>query len=663
MTVGARMRGRAAFGRESAAVWRPGPDVLARSRLARAMRRWGYSSLADLHRDSVDKPEWFWRAALDDLSITLVQPATAVVDASAGHEFPRWFPGGKLNIASHCVDRHAADPSSRDRTAVIYEGDSGARRSITFGELGLEVNRIARGLVALGIRKGDRVALFLPVIPEAAVALLACAKIGAVAVPAFSGYGPDPLASRLNASEASVLVTVDGTTRRGKRVPMKDVADAALAQAPSVKHVLVIKHDGSDVALTAGRDLRWEELGARSDEIIETLPCDPNDPFMIIYTSGTTGAPKGIVHSHLGYLLKPAIDFGYAFDIQADDRVGWIADMGWMLGPLMIVGALQFGAGIVFVEGLPDYPDASRMWRIVERNKITLLGLAPTAARGLKATSGGAAPSQDLSSLRAFASTGEAWDEPTWRWLFETVGGSRLPILNYTGGTETGGGILSCYTITPQAPASFSGPLLGMDVDVLDQDGARTDGVGELVIHNTWPGMTHGFWRDPGRYLAAYWDRWPGVWVHGDLASVDADGYWHIHGRSDDTIKVAGRRIGPAEIESALVTVPVVAEAAVIGVPDAAKGQRIVAFVTLIGGAGEIDQSEAGGVVARLVGKAMVPSEIIVVPGLPKTKNGKIMRRAIRSRYLGEPSGDMSALDALTPLDLIPVQVDLKSES
>ena len=621
------------------------------------MARWGYSSLADLHRDSIDKPDWFWRAALDDLGITFSSPWTDVADRSGGHEFPKWFPAGKINLATHCVDRHAACPATRDRLAVTYEGDTIAARSITFGELGREVNRIARGLLALGVGKGDRVSLFLPVIPEAAVALLACAKIGAVAVPAFSGYGPDPLASRLIASEASVLVTVDGTTRRGKRVAMKDVADSAVAQAMSVRHVLVIRHDGGDMTLSPGRDLLWDEVGTGGDEVVETLACDPNDPFMIIYTSGTTGAPKGIVHSHLGYLLKPAVDFGYAFDIQSDDRVAWIADMGWMLGPLMIVGILQFGAGIVFVEGLPDFPDASRLWRIVERHKVTFLGLAPTAARGLMAATGGEAPTQDLSSLRAFASTGEAWDVPTWRWLFETVGGARLPILNYTGGTETGGGILSCYTITPQTPATFSGPLLGMDVDVLDQDGKPTDGIGELVMRDTWPGMTHAFWKDRQRYLATYWDRWPGIWVHGDLASIDSDGYWHIHGRSDDTIKVAGRRIGPAEIESSLVTVPTVAEAAVIGVPDAAKGQHIVAFVTLKGGATTIDAAAAAGTVTRLVGKAMVPSRIIVVPGLPKTKNGKIMRRAIRARYLGEPAGDLSALDALTPLELIPVQV------
>ena len=650
------MRGRAIFGSPDGAVWRPSAGHLRRSRLASAMKRWGYTSLADLHRDSVDDPKWFWKAAIDDLGVTFTSPWKAVTEAAAAREFPRWFPGGRLNIAAHCVDRHADSPERSQQIAIIYEADCGARRYLTFAELGSEVERVARGLVDLGISMGDRVGLFMPVVPEAAVALLACAKIGAVVVPAFSGYGPEPLATRLAASQACALITVDGTTRRGKRIPMKDITDAALASLPELGSVVVVRNDWSEISVTEGRDHAWDDLGRCSTTNIRTEMMDPNDPFMIIYTSGTTGAPKGIVHSHAGYLIKPAIDFGYAFDVQSDDRVGWIADMGWMLGPLMVVGVLQFGGGIVFIEGLADYPDPGRLWRIVERNKVTVLGIAPTAARGLRSASAGAAPTQDLSTLRAFASTGEAWDEPTWKWLFETIGGSRLPILNYTGGTETGGGILSCYTITPQSPASFSGPLLGMDVDVLDADGSPAKGIGELVMRNIWPGMTHAFWRDAERYLKTYWDRWPGVWVHGDLASIDGAGYWHVHGRSDDTIKVAGRRIGPAEIESALVTHPEVAEAAVIGVPNPDKGQRIVAFLTLKNRDVKLDKLAAADVVSRLVGKAMVPSELVVVPGLPKTKNGKIMRRAIRAKFLGEPVGDMSALDALTPLEFIPVR-------
>lgn len=647
------MKGRAVFGSAKAAVWHPSDRQLGRSRLARAMKAWGFESLADLQRHSIDEPAQFWRKAVEDLGIDFLEPWSAFIETSAGYEFPRWFDGGRINIACNCVERHAADPELASRPAVIYEGDNGARREMSYGELGSEVERVAAGLKANGIGEGDRVGFFMPVIPEAAVAVLACAKIGAIGVPAFSGYGPEPLAARLNAAEVEALVTVDGTTRRGKRVAMKEIADAAAELAPSLRHLILIRHDEGKVASHA-RDLEWADLGRDLDPV-PTMACDPNDPVMIIYTSGTTGAPKGIVHSHAGFLVKAGLDFGYGFDVQSDDRLGWISDMGWMLGPLMILGTLQFGATIVWIEGLPNFPDETRLWRIVERNRVTVLGMAPTAARGIRAAMDGARPVQDISSLRAFTSTGEAWDVPTWHWLFETVGGKQLPILNYSGGTETGGGILTNYTITPMTPASFAGPILGQDVDVLDADGNPTDGIGELVVRNTWPGMTHAFWRDPERYLATYWSRWPGTWVHGDLASVDADGFWHIHGRSDDTIKVAGRRIGPAEIESALVADPQIAEAAVIGVPDLAKGSRIVAFV-MLKSPGEFDPAKASESVTRLVGKATVPSEIVAVEGLPKTKNGKIMRRAIRARYLGEQAGDMSALDAATPLELIPVR-------
>lgn len=618
------------------------------------MQRWGFASLAEFHASSVEKPDWFWPAAAADLEIPFVGQPHSVRDEARGREFPRWFSGATLNVVTSCVDRHAADEAQAQRLAVVYEGDSGQRRTLTYAQLKQDVDSFANDLRRLGVGKGDRVALFMPPLPEAAVALLASAKLGAIVVPAFSGYGSESLASRLRASEATVLVTADGTTRRGKPVAMKSIADAAVAASPSVRHVVVVRSSGEQVTLTPGRDHWWGDIhtGAAT-EPAPTEPLDPNDPLFIIYTSGTTGEPKGIVHSHLGYLLKAAIDFGYAFDIQRDDTLGWITDMGWMLGPLMIVGGLHLGATIVLVEGVADYPDTDRLWRIAERNRVTVLGIAPTAARGLLARTHGAQPSADLSSLRAFASTGEAWDEPSWRWLFERVGASRLPILNYSGGTEVGGGILSCYTIAPQSPASFSGPLPGMDVDVFDATGSATAGVGELVILNTWPGMAHGFWRADERYLKTYWRQWQDVWVHGDLAQVDGDGYWHIHGRSDDTIKIGGRRVGPAEIESALLTLQGVAEAAVIGAPDELKGQRVVAFVVPRAGA-ELDEHTLIQGVIKMLGKGLAPANVHLVPGLPKTKNGKIMRRGIRARYVGQEVGDLSALDPATPLEWIP---------
>ncbi len=656
------MLGRARFGDERKAVWQPGPQDLLRSRLAAAMKRWGFDTLEALHRASVDRPDWFWPAAAQDLGVPLRGQALAVRDESAGRSFPRWFAGAKLNVVWSCVDRHASDREQAQRKAVVYEGDGGQQRSLTFAELKDEVDRFAAGLQRLGVGKGDRVALFMPPLPEAAVAILGSAKVGAIVVPAFSGYGSESLATRLQASQAAVLITADGTTRRGKPVPMKATADGAVAMSPSVKHVVVIRTNnanGEDVAMSAGRDHWWHDVAAPLLEDSQATPAvalDPNDPLFIIYTSGTTGAPKGIVHSHIGFVLKAAIDFGYAFDAQPGDTIAWTADMGWMLGPLMVIGGLHCGATIVLIEGLPDHPGPDRFWRIVERNRATVLGIAPTAARGLRARSDGARPAGDLSSLRAFASTGEAWDEPTWQWLFDTVGESKLPILNYTGGTEVGGGILSCFTIAPQAPASFSGPLPGMDVDVFDAEGRPTQEIGELVIRNTWPGMAHGFWQANERYLDTYWNRFPDTWVHGDLASVDSDGYWHIHGRSDDTLKIGGRRVGPAEIESALNAQPGIAEAAVIGVPDEMKGQSVVAFVVARPGADAPLPDTLITAVATMLGKGLAPAQVHVVGGLPKTKNGKIMRRAIRARYLGEALGDLSAHDALTPLELIPAR-------
>ena len=647
------MKGRPSFGRDETAVWRPTPAHIARSRMAAALQRWGFSSMEDFHRASVDRPEWFWPAAAEDLGIPLRGPVQKVCDESAGRAFPRWFTGATLNIVESCVDRHAADPQQAGRTAVTYEGDNGSRRSLTFTELKTEVDRFAAGLQSLGVGKGDRVALFMPSVPEAAVVILGSAKIGAVVVPSFSGYGSESLATRLQASEAKVLVTADGTTRRGKPVPMKQIAEGAVALSPSVQHLVVVPNSGEPISMVPGRDHWWKDVAAPLAGPAPALEAlDPNHPLFIIYTSGTTGLPKGIVHSHLGYLLKSAIDFGYAFDLQPGDVLGWIADMGWMLGPLMVVGGLHCGSAVVMIEGLPDYPEPDRLWRIVERNRVTVQGIAPTAARGLRSRDVDG-KGVDLSSLRAFASTGEAWDEPSWHWLFEQVGAKRLPILNYSGGTETGGGILSCYTMLPQTPASFCGPLPGMDVDVLDADARATPEIGELVMLNTWPGMAHSFWKDDARYLDTYWSRWPDIWVHGDLCSIDADGYWHVHGRSDDTLKIGGRRVGPAEIESALVTQPGVAEAAVIGVPDEMKGQAVVAFVVAKPGATVAPETLIAGVTG-LIGKAMAPSKVHVVTGLPKTRNGKIMRRAIRARHLGQPLGDLSAHDPLTPLDHIP---------
>ena len=644
------MRGPGMAGTTRRPAWEPGENDRKRSRLLNAMARWGIADVAELHRRSVEEPEWFWRAAVEDLDVAFSTPFDRVLDAEEGKQFPRWFVGGRTNVATLCAHRHAAGPLA-DKEAVVYEGDSGQRRALTYAELDAEVRRFAANLTLLGVGAGDRVVLFLPVVPEAVVAFLGCAMIGAISVPAFTGYGPEALATRLRDSEAAVLVTADGTTRRGKRIPLKETADEAVSTAPTVRHVVVVRHLGGKAPTTGGRDVYWDELDP-APPVVDTREMEANDPLTIIYTSGTTGMPKGIVHSHAGFAVKAAIDFAYGFDIHSDDVIAWIADMGWMLGPLLILGGLQLGATIVLTEGVPDHPVPDRLWDIARRNEVTFQGIAPTAARAVMARNGEETPA-GLGSIRAFASTGEAWDQPTWRWLFEQVGGSRRPIVNYSGGTETGGGILVGYPFLPMEAAAFNGPLPGMDVAVLNQEGQPVTGeVGELTVFNTWPGMTHAFWRDRDRYLKTYWSRWEGVWLHGDLASVDADGTWLIHGRSDDTIKVSGRRVGPAEIEAALLKDRRIVEAAVIGVPDEQRGQRVVAFVVT---RGEVDHDDLRATAVANVGRAFAPS-VHVVSTLPKTKNGKIMRRAIRARHLGEPAGDMSALDPATPIEDIPPQ-------
>lgn len=615
------------------------------------MRRWGFgddaNAVRELNARAVADPEWFWRATVEDLGVEFSQPFERVLDDSEGKAFPRWFTGGHINVAELSALRHA-ETDLAEKAAVIYEGDSGQRRTLTFAELARDVRWFAAHLARLGIRKGDRVVLFMPVVPEAAVAFLAAAMLGAVVVPTFSGYAADALATRLQDSDARILITADGTTRRGKRVDLKSVADEAVSMSPAVETVIVFRHLG-DAAMTTGRDVYWDELGADPTPV-DVADTEANDSLALVYTSGTTGRPKGIVHSHGGFAVKTAVDFAYGFDVGADDVVSWITDLGWLVGPMMMTGPLQFGATIVMVEGLPVHPEPNRLWQVAARNNVTVQGIAPTAARALKAA-GGEVPA--LPALRSFVSTGEAWDEPTWWWLFEQVGKSTTPIINYSGGTEVGGGLIIGYPFLPGAAAAFTGPLPGVDTAVFNERGESVVGeIGELVVRNTFPGMTHAFWQDRERYLETYWERWDGVWLHGDLASVDEDGGWRIHGRSDDTLKLSGRRVGPAEIEAALLRDTRIADVAVIGVPDEARGQRAVAFAVLRDESTPLDDLQSTADVNA--GKGFAPT-VYAVKSLPKTKNGKIMRRIIKARFLGAPVGDTSALDPSTPIEDIPV--------
>jgi acetyl-CoA synthetase len=628
-------------------IWRPTADVVERAQITRLLRAVGVRDVAELHRRSVADPEWYWRAAVKDLGIRWAQPFTRVLDDSRGPMWPTWFSGGRLNFTDNCIDRNL-DEGRADKQALVWEGDDGATRALTYRDLAREVNRLANALRSLGIAEGDRVGIFLPMSPEAAIATLAVLRIGAIYTPCFSGFGAQAVASRLQDCEAKLLITADGFHRRGQVVRMKETADEAVAMCPTVTQTLVYRRLGREIPWNAARDRWWQDAVAGASEACPAVAVEADRPCIIIYTSGTTGRPKGAVLTHGGFLIKTAHDFAYCHDVGPEDRLFWLTDLGWLMGPMAITAALARGATAVVFEGVPDFPKPDRLWALVARHRISVMGLSPTAVRALMPHGEQHPRAHDLSSLRILGSTGEPWNPEPYRWLFDHVGRGRLPISNYTGGTEISGGIVGCFPTLPIKPCAFSAPIPGMAADVFDDNGRPVRGqVGELVITKPWPGMTAGFWRDPTRYEETYWSRWPDVWVHGDWAYIDEDGFWFLQGRSDDTLKIAGKRLGPAEVESILVGHPAVLESGVIGVPHDVKGEAVVCFCVLRPGQApsETLRAELGDRVARQMGKALKPERVLFVRDLPKTRSAKIMRRVIRATYLGREPGDVSSLE------------------
>lgn len=627
------------------------------SNAGRFMAEHGFSTFDDLRARSIDDPEWFWDAFVRFAGIEFSVPYTRVLDTTNGIEWATWFVGGRLNIAHDCVDKWAARADWRDRAAVCWEGEEGTTRSLTYGELRVLADRIAHGLAARGVGEGDAVGVFLPMVPETVATVMAVAKLGAIFLPIFSGYGAEAVAIRLEDGGAKALVTADGTMRRAKLVPMKETADAAVAPVPSVETVVVVSRLGrDDVPMTPGRDLTLDELCALApDQPFPTRIVDSEHPLFVAYTSGTTGPPKGAVHVHAGFLAKIAEEVGFQADCTPDDVLFWLTDLGWIMGPWQIFGTLAWGGTMFCYDGAPDFPEPDRLWAMVERHRITILGVSPTLTRALLAHGDEYVERHDLSCLRVLASTGEPWNEGPWRWYFEKVGGGRCPVINVSGGTEVGC-FLSPHLVEEIAPCSLGGPALACAVDVVDDDCNPVRGVvGELVCRKPWPAMTRGVWKDPDRYLETYWSRWPGVWWHGDWASIDERGQWYLHGRSDDTIKLAGKRLGPAEVETVLVEHPAVVEAAAVGLPDELKGEKLACYVVLAAGVAPSEElrAEITAHVAERLGKSFAPSSVRFTPVLPKTRSNKVMRRAIRAVAVGEPPGDLSGLEDPGALEAI----------
>jgi acetyl-CoA synthetase len=627
------------------AVWIPTQEQIEQRKLYRFMNKLGFTNFDDFYTFSVQNIGSFWGEVSKDLDLKWSTPFGQVLNLDKGKAFPQWFTGGKMNISVNCLDRYVDDPNTRNRLALIWEGEDGKTAKYTYRDLLYEVNRFAKLLLKMGVTAGDRVAIYLPMIAENAIALLAIARIGAVAVPCFSGYKSVALQYRLNDCEAKLLITADGYWRCGKLIHMKEEADKAIEETPSIEKVIVVKKLGCYVHRNEERDIAWE---TPVDRIPPAVPhmTDANDPCMILYTSGTTSKPKGTVHTHAGFPIKAAFDAGYGMDIGAGDILFWSTDMGWMMGPWMVFGALINGSTMLMYEGTSDYPGTDRLWSIVEKHGVTHLGISPSIVRSLMKHGETPLTMHDISSLRVFGSTGEPWNEAAWHWLFEQVGKKQIPIFNYAGGTEAAGGILGNVLVKPQVPCGFNARLPGMDADVYDTNGKSvTKEIGELIIRQPWVGMTQGIWKNRDRYLQSYWNRWKDTWVHGDWVSEE-NGHWFTHGRSDDIIKIRGTRVGPAELEKIANDHPSVLESCVIGIPHEEKGEAVVCFVVLHHIAEETDmqrlKTELSQFIADNMGKVFRPKIVYIVSDLPKRKNGKMARRIVRAAYLAEGLEDVN---------------------
>ncbi|MDP6705586.1 MAG: AMP-binding protein [Alphaproteobacteria bacterium] len=628
-------------------VWEPNEAIVRESTLKRFMDAHGIASYDELIARADDDPEWYWNALIEDLGIPFTKPYDKVFDTSDGMPWIKWCVGGEMNAAASCLGRHRGTAMAA-RLAVSWESEEGEVKQWTYAELDAETCRLAEGLKSLGLGPGDAIGIYLPMSREVLAAFFAVLHIGAIAVPLFSGFGAEAIQARLNDSEAKAVITADGSRRRGNVVEMKAIMDQAAVQVPTLAHVVVLDYLGAEVAMTEGRDVAWSDLTRDKPAESEATPMPADDPAVLIYTSGTSGMPKGTIVTQCGLAVKPACDFHYNVDMKPDDRLIWLTDFGWAVGPIIAAASATVGSALVLAEGGPDYPDPGRMWRLAQDHEATVLGTAPTAIRALMRHGAELVAQYDLSKLRLIASTGEPWTDEAWWWTFEHVAKRQLPILNWCGGTEIGGGILCSNVLTPMKPCAFSGPIPGMAADIVDEEGRSLPPgeVGELVLRHPSIGLSRGLWKDPDRYIETYWEMFGDLWRQGDWASRDEDGLWYVHGRSDDTIKVSGKRTGPAEIEGLLMASGKVSEAAVIGLPDEIKGQSVACVcVPAPGIAGdEALVAELMAAVVEGMGRSFRPARIIFTDDLPKTRSMKIMRRVIRAVVVGEAPGDLSSM-------------------
>lgn len=636
-------------------VWRPYRDYL-NSRIARFMAKHDIKTWQELIARSTKDIDWFWNAALEDLGVEWFRPYERLYDDSLGMPWTKWFLGGRLNIVHNCLDRHIRDGKG-NKTALLFEADDGFSRSITYSGLHYLVRRLARAMSLSGVRKGDRIALCTPISPEAVAVMLAAFKIGAVCMQPAARYAPREIVGCLNQARAKMLFMNDGYLRAGKSYDLSPTYEAVFRESPTVENIVVIERLGSGLALRE-KCVSWRQFIKRRKypgNFPHTEALDSEHPSLILYSSGTTSRTKAIIHTHGGALAQIAKEVGYAFDCREDDVFYWFTNIGWMMAPWEIIGALFFGASVVLYEGTHLYPTPHRIFELIDKYGITIFGFTPTAIRGLKGLNEDFSH-HNLSTLRILGSTGEPLDPETWRWYFRTFGRERCPIMNISGGTELIGCLLSPLPVMPQKPGSLGGPGLGMDVDIVEREGVDEEGrlvgsnSGDLVCKKPFPSMTRGFLGERERYLRTYFPWGPDIWVHGDRAERDEDGLWYLRGRSDDLIVSGGVKHDPSKIEAALMSFPGhprVKEAAAIGAEDKLKGHKIVCFIVLE--SSESIDEDFLSALRRHVGEAYDPmgrpDEIYVLSALPKNIAAKIPRGLIKQVYEGAGTSDSSKID------------------
>jgi acetyl-CoA synthetase len=628
-------------------VWQPPPDAWQNANARKLASRLGIDNYEDLLAFAIAHPEAYWEAVLTDLGIIFDSPYDTIMDTSDRAPFIRWATSGQLNIYASCIAQWI---TKTDKRAFTYVHEDGTTSNMTYSQLDEEVNKLCHWLTQKGFGKGDVMALYMPMTPNIVIAFFAIVKLGGVLLPLFSGYGPQAISTRLNDANARVVFAHTSSIRRGKKTDMGTPLCSALADTPSVEWVIsdTVLSDHCSMQDTGIRTATFSKIFARKSIPFAAAIAESNSMVMLIYTSGTTGRPKGAVHSHIGFPVKAAHDLRYHFELNEESQLYWMTDMGWMMGPWELFGAFINGASVVLFEGAPDFPTADRQWEIIAELGVTHLGVSPNFIRTLTNDNRTLYDIYDFSRLQTIGSTGSPWDVESWLWIFNHVLARSKPIINYSGGTEISGGIISGNFLTPLKPCAFSGAMLGMDVDVLNEHGEPLlNEVGELVIRKPWLGMTHSFWQDYTRYLASYWETYDGIWRHGDFALKDNDGLYYILGRSDDTIKVSGKRLGPAEVEGILNSHALVRESAAIGVPDPAKDNVIVTFSVLAKAPDDIEalRNELMNLLVLNLGKPLKPRAVRFVKSIPKTRNAKILRRLVRSVYLGEKTGDISSLE------------------